>query len=575
MNRRYSIAVGCLLAIASFALSSTVCLSATIGDPQHPADLAAALTDAYRGGDRDITIAPGTYDLPGTGKDTIALDQWADAKVHAANVTLIFQDCSFQRRPIHFIRCKNVTFEGATLRLAVPAATQGRVKAIGSDEAGNYCDWQVDAGYSDKINPVKSTLDVVDQHTRLLKVRTGDFSPASSDALGSGLFRLHFKHDMPRFETGDWLVTRIETGSVICHVDGCENVTLSGLTMQNGGFGTFFETGGAGGNHFLHCRITYGPRPAGATEDQIVSCGADGFHSTETTRGPDIEDCDFEGVYHDDCIAIHGSFQKVISSSGASLVLDGHGDQYAPNEPIRISDGKGFFEQATCLAVNVPQGQRQAVEITLDRPLEVPAGAKANNPNHCGRGFKILRCHLGNTRSRGILIKGDDGLIDGCTIEGCGMSAISIGPEYYWGEANYCWNVTVSNNVIRNCVKRNGDDATVFVHGDGAIGNRHIIIRDNLFDTDYGQSIMKLEWTDGLEIIGNRVIRPFELPLEKPGHVVELAHDRNVKLAGNVVERPGEAAGSTIGIGQDVTGVVNDDSTGLETPAARPPPVSP
>jgi hypothetical protein len=562
MNRFQSPVTLFLIAMGIFVSTARPSPAATIGDPQHPAELPAALADAYRNGNRDITIAPGSYDLPTTGKDTIALDHWSDAKVHAANVTLIFQDLS--HRPIHFIHCANVTFEGATLRLAVPAATQGRVKAIGSDEKGPYCDWQIDTGYSDKINPVKSMIDVVDQHSKKLKKQTGDFSPASSEPLGSGLFRLRFKRDMPRFEAGDWLITRIDAGSVICHVDGCENVTLSGLVMQNGGFGTFFETGGAGGNHYLRCRITCGPRPAGATEDEVVSCGADGFHSVETTRGPDIEDCDFDGVYHDDCIAIHGSFQKVLSSSGTTLVLDRHADQYAPNEPIRISDGKGFFEQATCVAVNEPQGKGKPFEITLDRPLEVPVGAKANNPNHCGRGFKILRCRLGNTRSRGILVKADDGLIDGCTIEGCGMSAISIGPEYYWGEANYCWNVTVSNNVIRNCVKRNGDDGSIFVHGDGAIGNRHIIIRDNLLDADYGESIMKLEWADGLDVTGNRVVRPFELPLGKPGHVFELAHDRDVKLAGNTVEQAGPAAGSTVGIGEDVSGVQNADVAGGE-----------
>lgn len=549
-----------LTAIGALAVNGLVSPAATVGDPRHPANLPAALADAYRAGDRDITIAPGTYNLPAAGKDTIALEQWRDAKVHAADVTLIFQDLT--HRPVHFIHCTNVTFEGATLRLAVPAATQGRVKAIAADDKGEYCDWQVDAGYSDKIDPVKSTLDVVDQHTRLLKAWTGDFSPDSSERLGTGLFRLRFKRDMPRFKTGDWLVTRIEAGSVICHVDGCENVSLSGLTMQNGGFATFFETGGAGANHYLHCRIILGPRPEGATEDEVVSCGADGFHSVDTTRGPDIEDCEFAGVYHDDCIAIHGSFQKVVSSSGSTLVLDGHAEQYAPNEPIRISDGKGFFEQATCVAVKSPQGNSRSVEITLDRPLQIPAGAKANNPNHCGRGFKILRCRLGNTRSRGILIKADDGLIDGCTIDGCGMSAISIGPEYYWNEANYCWNVTVSNNVIRHCVKRNGDDGTILVHGDGAVGNRHIVIQDNTFEADYGQSMMKLEWTDGLEITGNKVTGAFALPLEKPGHVIELDHDRHVKIAGNTVDQPGPSAGSTLEFGKDVIGFLDGDAAG-------------
>lgn len=203
-------------AIASFTAASR---ASTIGDPRQPGGLGIALAEAYRHGDRDITITPGTYDLPETGKDTIALDHWSDAKVHAADVTLIFRDLSWAHRPVHLIHCTNVAFEGATLRLAVPAATQGRVKAVGSDEKGSFCDWQIDAGYSDKINPVKSAIDMVDQHTRLLKAQTGDFSPASSESLGSGLFRLRFKHDLPRFEAGDWLVTRIEAGSVICNVD--------------------------------------------------------------------------------------------------------------------------------------------------------------------------------------------------------------------------------------------------------------------------------------------------------------------------------------------------------------------
>lgn len=65
-----------------------------------------------------------------------------------------------------------------------------------------------------------------------------------------------------------------------------------------------------------------------------------------------------------------------------------------------------------------------------------------------------------------------------------------------------------------------------------------------------------------MEITGNRVIRPFDLPLRKPGHVFELAHDRDVKLAGNTVEHAGAAAGSTVGIGEDVSGVENANGVG-------------
>ena len=61
---------------------------------------------------------------------------------------------------------------------------------------------------------------------------------------------------------------------------------------------------------------------------------------------------------------------------------------------------KGFFAQAFCTAEK-DLGNHQ-VELTLEeprdkplnKPLAVPADAKADNPNRCGRGFKILNCHL-------------------------------------------------------------------------------------------------------------------------------------------------------------------------------------
>ena len=108
--------------------------------------------------------------------------------------------------------------------------------------------------------------------------------------------------------------------------------------------------------------------------------------------------------------------------------------------------------------------------------------SKASNPRHNGAGFKILNCTLGNTRSRGILIKADHGLIEGNTISGCGMSAISIGPEYYWGEADYARHVTVRGNKLSENVLNGSAAGTIFLHGDGAIGNADITISDNFFD---------------------------------------------------------------------------------------------
>lgn len=342
------------------AATGAAARGAVVGDPARPAELPGLVAAAYQRGERDITIAPGTYALPAGANGGITLEHWKDAVLRAPGVVLIFAETG--RRPLRFDGCANVLFQGATLRLAAAPDTQGRITALGVDAQGKYCDWQIDTGYSTDFKPQKSCFDVVDQQTRRLKVQTGDMGPSAIDPLGAGLYRMHFAHGLAHVAAGDWLVTRAAGGSVICHVDNSTNVTLKDLTLQNGGFATLFETGG-GGNHFLHCTITYGPKPAGATEEEVLSCGADGFHSVGTTQGPDIEDCDFQGVYHDDCIAIHGTFQEVISATGNQVVLK-RGGHYAPQDPIRFSDDQGFFAQAACAAVQELGGPDHHVQIT-------------------------------------------------------------------------------------------------------------------------------------------------------------------------------------------------------------------
>jgi len=191
-------------------------------------------------------------------------------------------------------------------------------------------------------------------------------------------------------------------------MDGCENCTLQNVTMQNGGFATIFETGGASGNNYFKCTIEPGPQPAGASEDQLVGCGADGVHSTGTTTGPDLEDSIFSGVFLDDCIAIHGSFHRVVRSEGNTIYLAADSSKLVPGDLLRISDTHGFFARAKCVAVEEEPSHEKRV--TLDQNLNVPInhwqdanpklGTKANDPDHCGRGYKILRCQLGNTSNR-------------------------------------------------------------------------------------------------------------------------------------------------------------------------------
>jgi hypothetical protein len=172
---------------------------------------------------------------------------------------------------------------------------------------------------------------------------------------------------------------------------------------------------------------------------------------------------------------------------------------------------------------------------------------------------------LGNTRSRGILVKADDGLIQGCVIEGCGMSAVSIGPEYYWNEANYSWNVTVANNHFRHNSLRNNlnADGVIFVHGDDAIGNRNINITNNKFEANYCPYMMSIAWADGVNITDNRIYSPSPLPLPAPGYIISLHNVRQVTLKGNTYSNPGPSVVRAVEIGHNAEGVTGNDDFGI------------
>ncbi len=505
-------------------------------------------------------------------QDTISLRGWQNAVIHANGVTLIFEEV--EHRPVFMENGDNVTWQGGILRFVHPAFTQGRITAISSDAAGDYCDLQIDAGYSPEFNLNTTPFDIVDHATRLLKVNTSDWAPASHEQTGPGLFRLHYPHDRaPRFEVGDWLVARSPGGRSIFHLHRCHACTLENVALQNAGFAAFFETEGAGANKYLGCKVEPGPRPPGATEDPLVGCGADGFHSNRTETGPTIENCVFSGVFLDDCIAIHGTFSRVTRAEGNDVFLFDEYPLPQPGDTIRIADMNGFFAAAKCTGVE--QQADKVVRVTLDRDLHVPIdhtqdsdkrkGTKASNPRYCGRGYVIRNCRLGNTRSRGILVKADDGLIEGCTIEGCGMTAVSIGPEFWWNEAGYCWNVQVVHNKFIACDKNNDKQATVWIHGDGAMGNRGIAIRGNSFENCYGQSIIRLDWTDGATITGNTIAGSFGIKSWSAGNVIALFQTRNVQLLDNIVKNQGAFAGDLVGLDASVppSEVAHNDPAGI------------
>ncbi len=541
------------------AFSASRIFAGTVGDPANPSSLPGQIRDAYSSGARDITIRSGKYTVSGTGKSIFRFDEWKDVTLHAAGVSVVADHVAEGLGIFELRECTNVSIDGATLSQTEMTAYQGKVVATGTNAAGkSTCDWRPDAGYpvppgDAKVFPFGPN--VVDGATRSLKLYNGDYGNNPMRAAGDGSFRITFDQTKLKFGVGDWLVGRFGDANgkaaFKVHLIDCRNCTVKDVTMSRNGFAPIREEGG-GGNHILHCRWTNGPRPDRATEDPLVTSAADGLHSTGANPGPDIEQCTMDGVFLDDCIAIHGGFQDVTAANGNTLTLGKGWGGLRVGQPARICTGKGFIEQANVTAIdNKPD---RTVSVTLDRELSVPAGAKVNNPLTCGAGFKIIGCELGNTRSRGILVKADNGTIRDNVCDGCVMSAVSVGPEYYWNEAGYVENLTIDGNIFRNCGKRSGGDAAILVHGEGVAGNRHLVIAKNQFLSNYSRCI-SIKWANDVSISGNSMTAPADAAAGSIASPVGLAHCSDIRFDANRFAASKTFKSAEVELGPAVTGV--------------------
>jgi len=207
--------------------------------------------------------------------------------------------------------------------------------------------------------------------------------------------------------------------------------------------------------------------------------------------------------------------------------------------------------------------------VTLDKDCGVPASAKLSRPRGDGAGYKIIGCHLGDTRSRGILAKADNGLIQSNVLENCGMSAVSLGPEYYWGEADYVQNVTIKDNVIQNNGGATYGGAAILVHGDGAVGNKNIVIQGNRFVANF-QGDLEVQWADGVTLANNTLRAPSLWPAGvKPYAPVHLANCKNITLQGNTVQNAASYQFPLVAASPEVTGVRHNDPSGIRAVAAK------
>ena len=252
--------------VALVALSS-LARAVTVGDPGDAAALPAQLQAAYDAGERQISIAPGTYQLPYGDKDVFHLTGWKNATISAVGVTLISAEFAWERNLFVLDKCENVTLQGPTLSQTELSFYQGVITFVGKNADGKeVVDWKPDEGY-----PVPATGDskidcfVANRATRRLKPGVGDFWGRPQKSLEDGSFQIEMDGRISQIAVGDVLVARRGEIPFKAKLASARNCTIRDVTMSRNGFAPIREEGDGGGNRILNVTWAVGPKPEGAT----------------------------------------------------------------------------------------------------------------------------------------------------------------------------------------------------------------------------------------------------------------------------------------------------------------------
>ena len=418
---------------------------------------------------------------------------------------------------VQICRCDQVAIEGLSIDHMQAANAQGTVLAVGE----NSLVWEPDAGYGFDLSDTSlfSPLGVG------LAFRAGEKLPYR-DCYGleylkneDGTFTVN---KVTGLSPGDRITFR-GLGAHVCAVRDSGNVAFRDVTVWNGSAFAFHAWQGAGRVSLIRCQVVPGPKPEGALEERIHS-SCDASHFSNMRQGPVMEDCVFTDMT-DDGTNINGHY----------AVADGFDRRtrtFTVLERYEVSTGTYTSQTANIekgdnirvltrdfrlLAETTAEGPVEEGKLVVADQLELPtADVVLQNTSAQSSDFVIRNCVVERIRSRGLLIKAGDGLIEHCTMKDVRMAGILAEPESMgWPEFGFTSNLTIRNNRFTGTGYANPKNhlfAPIAFCGDCGITadvdaqlHRNICVEGNLIENRRNETAIWISYVNRGEVRGNRV----------------------------------------------------------------------
>ena len=483
--------------VSSLAITVIISDHAQAGDSPPPntssgavIDLQALVDAALAKGEKTIVVPPGRHRVAPRNRECLSLRGVKDVRILCDGVEMI---CTETTRALTIANCENVTVRGLSIDYDPLPFTQGRIVAISADKSVH--DIELTDGYGSADTANKFKYEIFNSETRTY--RCGEYGIKTlerPDSKHLRITRINSSTKDPE-QVGDIIAIGSDAapGGSIPHavyVSESKKVRLEDISVYASNCFAFLEDN-CDATTYLRCRIDRRP-PADdlvpRAEARIRSLNADAFHCICAAQGPEYLECSARFMA-DDCINICSDYHLITSSAGPVVrVLSKHrnginvriGDSVellayngrrlpdAKVTSIEPDTGATEAERQFISKQGMDAGTKEhlmrasAFRITLDRTVELPIGSALCPSSRKGNGFVVRKCDFGFNRSRGILVKAGDGIIEGNVLTGNVMSAIMVAPEWWWLESGCSDHLKIVNNTISNC----GDIAiAVFAFG--------------------------------------------------------------------------------------------------------------
>lgn len=477
----------------------------------------------------------------------IELINISNLKINGNGSKLIYTD---KCRAILMDHCENLTWTNLTIDYDPLLFTQGVITAI----KGHDIDVKIDKGYRTDIDTFircGNNINIMDPSVGGIKAGTRDYFYAKSyHENEDGTYRLQTDIDINTTVTeegqyyvkpGDRFVLAMRDCNAV-EAAFCEHIVYENITLHNGGMG-FVESFGEGGNIYRNVKITPGPKPDGTEQERLYSTCADALHSAGVKKGPLVEKCLFEKM-GDDGINVHGFYgfgAKQIDEK-TWLVSPRYVNIMESGDNIEIIDAHTYETKIVTKAVRVekmmdpslmslaeqawagklpPHDLSVFLRVEFEDKVQMTIGDGVCSMSRIGVGAVVRDSVFQHLRSRGIIVKSSDAVIENNIVYDTGLSGIMCSPEIgYWGEAHFARHIVIRNNKVSRC-NTSVNCKTDFMEEEGAITvsifaplsykglyqvrqNQSISIERNTI-TDSRAYAMALTNIDGLNVIENQM----------------------------------------------------------------------